>query len=95
MNNTLAEQIKQVTRPDNYATSKVDYDDIIRQLTDIVKVQHEALLYANRNLAEFDGVDEITEHALALSAPIVTAVDVSTANATAPISENQKLGGVE
>ena len=76
---TLAEQInlamKSDARCDDVLTGLVPSDirvmqAIIRQLTDIVKVQHDALIYVESN---YEGANKaaIVSDALALSAPIV------------------------
>jgi hypothetical protein len=75
---TLAEQIKQVMthKPRTFNSNK--YQHIIRQLTDIVKVQHEALEHAARwrpfgeaVARHIEGSECPVQQAIALSAPIV------------------------
>lgn len=65
---TLAEQIKQVMEyPQNRAMAEV-----IRQLTDIVRVQHEALFEARPYVPDHHGpVTYKIAQATALSTPIV------------------------
>ena len=77
---TLAEQIKQVMEWDEHVITPASdirlAKSIIRQLADIVRVQHEALatcrLFAGCE-REYD--EQRIESALALSAPIVKGVE--------------------
>jgi uncharacterized membrane protein len=66
------EKIKRATSPATVISATYAYD-IIRQLTDIVKVQHEALKLARPCVEpmRIQAVEAQIDKALALSAPIV------------------------
>jgi hypothetical protein len=70
---TLTEQIKQVMGREPYNGAELQCHNIIRQLTDIVRVQHEALEVFNYEGSTKDTPElaRVLLNALALSTPIV------------------------